>query len=71
MDRFSNNPPFRSKYDPDSNNPLHIGSTIGCDLCDDNKAVFESPKVKFCWCVDCDKEVRKEHELTEDDVDYI
>lgn len=71
MDRFNSNPPFRSKFDPDSTNPLHIGNEFGCDLCDDNKAVFESPKVKFLWCVECDPEVRADFKLKEDDVEYV
>ena len=70
MDRFSNNP-FRSKFDPDSNNPLHIGSEFGCDLCEENKAVFESTKLHFLWCASCHPRVKEDHKLEDGDIDYV
>lgn len=71
MDRFSERP-FVSKYDPDSTNPLHIGNTYGCDICEERQGIFEAPeKCKIKFCRKCKPEVMENYELTEDDVEYV
>jgi hypothetical protein len=63
--------PFLSKYEPSSSNPLDRDSVQVCDLCDDRRAKFKSPKVKFVWCASCDEEVKEGLNLTEDDISYV